>query len=205
MTHAATRWIMVAHDGGSVASACLRRAAALVRRGNSPFTGLLVAVAGIDADGDEEIVRQVQRIVGPDLRLEIYLLHPGDPTAAFGELAASHPDAYLATPLPPDGRAAWYRAACRDDGDHGRVMFRLTDQELATQERSATQRSPRRVRQMFAAARRAARRLVRSRERHAPHHFDAEADPSPPPTARSRHHDRRAAPAPRPHHQDARR
>ncbi len=132
-----TRWIILPYDESPLARAVLHRAAGMARDGDggSPYSGVMLAVTGIDPAAVGTLVREAEQIAGADVPLEVRLLDAGDPIGALQTLVAAQPEAVFVAPLGLHGitgRAPWYAAACRQGGiDHTLVLFNITPQEIA--------------------------------------------------------------------------
>jgi hypothetical protein len=130
MTMTMTDWLILPYDGSAVARATLRRAAAAIRREDREHAGVLLAVAGIEPEGLDGLLREAGAIAGADIALQAHLLHPGDPLGSLRSLLAELP-ATAAAPVDPDGAAPWCVAAWRLDGpERMKMVFLLTPQEV---------------------------------------------------------------------------
>lgn len=129
MTTETTDWLILPYDGSAVARATLRRAAAAIRGGERPHTGVLLAVAGIEPEALCGLVQEAGAREAPDVTLQAQLLPPGDPLGALQRLVAGIP-ATLAAPVDAQDAAPWCLAAWRLDVPAcAKVVFFLTPED----------------------------------------------------------------------------
>lgn len=121
------------YDASPLARAALVRAARAVRNADEPYTGIILATAGIDPSEIDALVCDAQATAGEDVPLEVRLLSPGDPLGALRRLSGDLPDAVLAAPLCArvHGRAPWYADACVLGGrNHSMMLFFIGLEEI---------------------------------------------------------------------------
>jgi hypothetical protein len=138
-----TRPIILPYDGSPVARASLRRVGGAVREGGirSGNASVIVATAGVDPSEIDRLTAEARSIAGDGVPVQVRLLRAGDPIGGLHELAASLPDAVLAAPVKPKGRAAWYAEACRLGGlPHTLMLLFIRPNELKAFEAASPER-----------------------------------------------------------------
>jgi hypothetical protein len=126
-------WIILPYDDSPAAQARLRHAAqqATDVSGVSRYHGVVVATTGVDPDVLDRLLCELHAIAGPNVALDLRLLHAGDPIGDFRRLAAAFPDAVLTAPIGAAGWAPWFTEVCRfADLDHTLMLFFIRPAEL---------------------------------------------------------------------------
>jgi hypothetical protein len=123
-------WLVLPYDGSPVARATLRRAATTIGTGEHAYTGIVLAVAGVEPEALYRLLQEAGTGIAPHIVLQAQLLPPGDPLRALQRVVAGMP-ATLAAPVDPQGAAPWCLAAWRlGEPTCAKMVFFLTPDEL---------------------------------------------------------------------------